>query len=48
MFKMGHKMFGDREISVMFKEYKHMEDMEVLSGVDPESPTAEQKQKELQ
>ena len=31
----------------MFKEYKYMEDIEILSGVNPESLTAEQKRKAL-
>ena len=31
----------------MFKEYKHMEDMEVLSVIDPDSLTTEQKKKSL-
>ena len=31
----------------MFKEYKHMEDMEVLSGVNPYALTVEHKQKAL-
>ena len=40
LFKKGYKMFGGSSISVMFKEYKHMEDMEVLSGFNPDSLTS--------
>ena len=39
-FERGYKMFGEREIAVMFKEYNYMDDMEVLSGVEPDSLTA--------
>ena len=46
-FKRSYKMFREREIAVMFKQYKQMEDMEVMSSVDPDSFTAEQKQKSL-
>ena len=47
LFKRSYKIFFKRSIAVIFKEYKHMENMAVLSGVDPESLTAEQKQKPL-
>ena len=40
-------MFYEMEIAVMFKEYKYMEDLEVMSGAGPESLTAEQKRKPL-
>ena len=46
-FERGYKMFGDRETAVMFKQYKQMEDMEVLSGIEPDPLTVEQKQKSL-
>ena len=46
-FERGYNMFDKRAIAVMFKWYKHMEDMEVLIGVKTESLTSEQKQKEL-
>ena len=40
-------MFSQRAIAVIFKEYKQMEDMEVMNGVEPDSLTAEQKLKSL-
>ena len=46
-FERGFNMFGEREISIMVKEYKQMEDMEVLSGVNPDPLTEEHKQKSL-
>ena len=39
LFERGYKMFGEREICVIFKEYKQMEDIEELSGANPDSLT---------
>ena len=47
LFERGFNMFGEREISIMVKEYKQMEDMEVLSGVNPDPLTEKHKQKSL-
>ena len=47
LFERGYKMFGNRATSVMFKEYKHMEDMKLMRGTDTDSLIAEQKRKEL-
>ena len=46
-FERGYKTFGKREISVIFKEYKQMEDLEVLNIIYPDSLISEQKQKSL-
>ena len=35
-------MFGEMAVSVMFKEYTHMEYTEIISGVDTYSLKAEQ------
>ena len=40
-------MLDKKEIAIMFKEYKHMEDVEVLRSVKTDSLTAEQKQKSI-
>ena len=46
-FERGYNMFGERSIDVTFKKYKQMEKMEVMIGFNPESLTAEKKQKAL-
>ena len=46
-FERVYKMFEERSIAVSFKDYKQMEDMEMLSGINPEPLTAEHKQKSL-
>ena len=45
--KRGIKLYGEKAIAVMFKEYKQLDDLNVLSHVNPESMTAAQKHKFL-
>ena len=46
-FNRGQKLFGERAVAAMFKEYQQMEDMAVLELVNPDSLTSEQKYKAL-
>lgn len=46
-FNRGQKLFGERAIAAMVKEYKQMDDMKVLGGVCPDTLTREQKHKAL-
>ena len=47
LFETVYNMFDEGEISLLFKEYKPMEDMEVINSVYTYFLTAEQKQKSL-
>ena len=46
-FNKVQKLFGERAVAAMVKEYKQMEDMNVLTAIDPMSLTMEQKRKAL-
>ena len=46
-FNRGQKLFGERAVAAVVKEYKQMEDMSVLMAIDPDALTKEQKQKAL-
>ena len=46
-FQKGKKLFGERAIASMLKEYQHMEDMAVVAMIDPDSLSAEQRKKAL-
>lgn len=46
-FNRGQKLFGERAVAAMFKEYKQMDDKSVLGVVDPDALTPEQKKKAL-
>ena len=39
----GLKMFGERAVAAMFKEYKQLDDMGVLGRIDPDSLSSEDK-----
>ena len=41
----GIRLYGERAIAAMFKEYKQLDDLEVLARIDPDSLTEEQKKK---
>jgi hypothetical protein len=43
----GIKLFGERAVAAMFKEYKQLDDLTVFGRLDPESLTHEQKHKAL-
>ena len=43
----GIKLFGARDVSAMFKEYKQLQDMKVLGQINPNSISSEQKIKAL-
>ena len=46
-FNRGQKLFGERVVAAMLKEYQQMEDMALLEIVEPNSLTSEQKCKAL-
>ena len=46
-FNRGQKLFGERAVAAMVKEYKQMEDMSVFTAINPGALTKEQKQKAL-
>ena len=43
----GLKMFGERAVAAMFKEYKQLDDMKVLGKINPESLSANDKRQAL-
>jgi len=43
----GIKQFQERAIAAILKEYKQMQDLKVLSGIDPNALTPEQKKRAL-
>jgi KUP system potassium uptake protein len=43
----GIKLFGERAVAAMFKEYNQLHDMSVFGKVDPDTLTHEQKKKAL-
>ena len=45
--KRGIKLYGEKAIAAMFKEYKQLDDLEVLGRIDPDSLTQDQKRKAL-
>ena len=45
--KKGIKLFGQRAVAAMFKEYNQLNDMSVFGKVDPDTLTQEQKKKAL-
>ena len=47
MFSKGQKLFSERVVSSMIKEYKQMDDMKVLDAVDPDKFSSNQKRKVL-
>ena len=46
-FNKGQKLFGERAVAAMIKEYKQMDDKSVLGGFDPHTLTMDQKKKAL-
>ena len=40
--KRGIKLYGEKAIAAMFKEYKQLDDLEVLGRIDPDSLTEDQ------
>ena len=43
----GIKLYGEKAIAAMFKEYKQLDDLEVLGRINPDNLTLEQKRKAL-
>ena len=45
--KKGIELFGEKAVAAMFKEYKQLDDLDVLGRLDPDSLTDEQKRNAL-
>ena len=45
--KKGIELFGEKAVAAMFKEYKQLDDLEVLGRLDPDSLTHDQKHNAL-
>ena len=46
--KKGIKIHGAKAVAAMFKEYKQLDDLDVLGRLNPDSLTCDQKHKALQ